>query len=78
MRPSLILLAFTLAAGAEATSSAAGGANTLLSSNTPNANSSQGLWQRWFGLPTSNATNNPSAAARRVRSHGPRRRSVHP
>ncbi|KAF7346801.1 hypothetical protein MSAN_01818700 [Mycena sanguinolenta] len=88
MRPSFttILLAFTLAS---ADLTMASSHNALAPTNThtpttlanPNPSPNPGLWQRWFAvLPTSHSGNadSLSATARRVRRHGPRRRSVHP
>ncbi|KAJ7808783.1 hypothetical protein B0H14DRAFT_2798559 [Mycena olivaceomarginata] len=78
MRPSLTLLALTLAAGVGATSLMSGGHDTPALSHTPTTKPAPGLWQRWFAFPNSHTPNNLSHTARRVRTHGPRRRSVHP
>ncbi|KAJ6454157.1 hypothetical protein C8R45DRAFT_1038238 [Mycena sanguinolenta] len=88
MRPSFttILLAFTMAS---VDFSMASSHNTLAPSHThtptalpyPDPSPNPGLWQRWFAvLPTSRSASadSLSATARRVRRHGPRRRSVHP
>ncbi|KAK7013832.1 hypothetical protein R3P38DRAFT_3004113 [Favolaschia claudopus] len=75
MRPSFVftILAFSLAASAEMTS--------LASSEISHASApALSLWQRWFALPSTEQTIAPNhdAARRRVRTHGPRRRTVHP
>jgi hypothetical protein len=78
MRPSLTLLALTLAAGVGATSPMSGGNDTPALPHTPATNPAPGFWQRWFAFPTSHTPNNLSHTTRRVRTHGARRRSVHP
>ncbi|KAK7058186.1 hypothetical protein R3P38DRAFT_2844756, partial [Favolaschia claudopus] len=74
MRPSFVftIFAFSLAASA--------GTTSLASSETSHASApALSLWQRWFALPTPEQTIiNHDAARRRVRTHGPRRRTVHP
>ncbi|KAJ7025506.1 hypothetical protein C8F04DRAFT_1128227 [Mycena alexandri] len=74
--PALALLAFTLAVDATSPIASDSAPDTLSTPNTPSS-TPPSFFRRWFGLPAYGG--DPSAAtARRVRRHGPRRRTGHP